>query len=459
MKHFITFSLLNFMLGFSFARADSLSSEIPSQLSHSEQAIWKIYSFEKDESEAHRVKGYGTGFFIGPNRFITNFHIIFSISSQLGENINIMLVQEDMLSVLTIRKVIAVSALYDLALLETEQHVTDYLDIREEAPESSEDLFLIAYPGIDLKRIKKTGGIYYGDKQHYIFPVNHSVLDGASGAPVLDKQGKVVGVVSSSTDRVLNVIKANYLMEFITGSIGVRCYNFNYVDELIRSVGTRVCVKKGIERLEEEAKKGLALAQYQLAMIYHDGKDMNKALLWMQQAAQQGYVLAQYQLAMIHYTDKSIDQDMNKAFHWIQKAAQQGYAPAQYQLALKYYNGKGVDQNLDEAFHWTEKAAQQGYVSAQYNLAVIYYTGEIVEKNTNKAFLWFQQAAQQGHAPAQFRLALMYHNGKEVDKDLSQALYWFEKASEQGHVDAKEQLDLILKGQILNSELSGNLFP
>ena len=63
--------------------------------------------------------------------------------------------QEGNSSVLRIKKVISVSALYDLALLETEESVTDYLNLRENSPEPNEDLFVIAYPGRVFTKIKE----------------------------------------------------------------------------------------------------------------------------------------------------------------------------------------------------------------------------------------------------------------------------------------------------------------
>lgn len=69
MKHFIFSILLSLLLfGFTPSKADFSPGETFSQLENSKQAVWKIHPLGQ--------KGNGTGFFIGPNRFITNFHVI-----------------------------------------------------------------------------------------------------------------------------------------------------------------------------------------------------------------------------------------------------------------------------------------------------------------------------------------------------------------------------------------------
>ena len=142
MKQFVIFILLNFsLLSFSFSKADPLSYEIsPHGL---EQAVWNI----------HDLGHSGTGFFIGPSHLVTNFHVAFGLfigNIPDSSIINILNNLEDPIalrqggekkSLFSDIKILAVSAIYDLALLEIKRPVTDYLRLREDPLESGENLF------------------------------------------------------------------------------------------------------------------------------------------------------------------------------------------------------------------------------------------------------------------------------------------------------------------------------
>ena len=356
MKHFIISILLSFFLfGFAPVKSNFSPNETFSQLETSEQAVWKIHNFNIS----------GTGFFIGPNHFITNFHVIdmilhqmpFGDISQNDRSANkdsmsrIVLSQEGSTSVLRIKKILAISALYDLALLETEENVTDYLSLREHPLELSESLFLIAYPGGVFTKISKTGGIVYEDNQRYDFPINHFSLSGASGSPVLDEQGMLIGVASLANANMLIVRKINYLREFVEGNMGVKCHSPKPV---------RACLKEEIQNLEDSARKDFVYAQFALALYYQRrfGWDFKEAFHWMEKAAEKGYAPAQYHLALMYYKGEGVDWDLRKAFHWLEKAIEQESVPSQYLLALMYRKDEGTDQDFEKAFYWMKKAAK-----------------------------------------------------------------------------------------------------
>ena len=437
MKRFIVFILLTSpIFGLSFARADppthDISStsvrnsfrffteldfsahETSSKLDNSERAIWKIFSLEIDEGEKDIVMN-GTGFFVGANHVITNFHVISSMLSR-PEN-DILLLQGE--NVAFIKRILALSAVYDLALLEVERFSftlvfkkevpefeeevpvseregedADFLSLGEDPSDPSADLFVTAYPKGVFTRMKKTADIFSVDGQQYAFSVNRSDLHGASGAPVLNDQGQVVGVVAKAIDNFLYVIKASYLRAFLAGDIGMICHGSKPVMD---------CIKEEMENLKELAEEGSVYAQYNLDLFYFSGwidQNVKEVFHWMKEAAEQGYVPAQHGLAVMYFKGEGVDQDLNQAFQWMQKAAEQGYAPAQHGLALMYEEGEGVDQDLNQAFQWMKEAAEQGYVPAQHSLAVMYFKGEGVDQDLNQAFQWMKEAAEQGYVPA-----------------------------------------------------------
>ena len=129
-----------------------------------------------------------------------------------------------------------------------------------------------------------------------------------------------------------------------------------------------------VAEIKANAERGDATAQCVLAECYDDGEcegilqDYAKARQWYEKAAAQGYAEAQYNLGVMYNNGKGVRQDYVKARKWYEKAAAQGVAEAQFNLGILYYNGRGVRQDYVKARQWYEKAAAQGYAPAQFNL-------------------------------------------------------------------------------------------
>ena len=102
-----------------------------------------------------------TAFAVGPNRFIMNLHSMNRLLKQDSIN-DITLQQEGSSSHLTIRRIIAVSAIYDLVLFETKKSVSHYADIVNGRPYSYEDLVIFGYVDGKFVEIKKTGSLLIG---------------------------------------------------------------------------------------------------------------------------------------------------------------------------------------------------------------------------------------------------------------------------------------------------------
>ena len=134
-------------------------------------------------------------------------------------------------------------------------------------------------------------------------------------------------------------------------------------------------------------------------------------------AAKRGYALAQYNLGQCYKNGEGVTQDDTQAVYWFRKAAEQGLASAQNTLGICYKNGKGVTQNYAQAAIWFHKAANQGNVSAQYNLGVCYDNGYGVKQDYTQAVYWYRKVADQGNASAQYNLGVCYDNGYGVKQD------------------------------------------
>ena len=75
--------------------------------------------------------------------------------------------------------------------------------------------------------------------------------------------------------------------------------------------------------------------------------------------AQQGIALAQYNLGVLYMKGQGVAPDDAQAVRRYRQAAAQGYALAQHNLGLMYVEGRGVAQDLAEASRLFAKAAEK----------------------------------------------------------------------------------------------------
>lgn len=111
--------------------------------------------------------------------------------------------------------------------------------------------------------------------------------------------------------------------------------------------------------------------------------------------AEQGIAEAQHDLGVLYHNGLGVPQDHEEAAKWFRKAAYQGYAQARFNLAVMYEHGRGVPQDYQEAAKWYHKAADQGDARAQFNLGSLYYEGHGVVQDYVQAHKWLSLA--EGH--------------------------------------------------------------
>ena len=374
-----------FFLVFSFFGCFLLRAPFPSEseislsIQSAKKSIWKIES----------PLDSGTGFFIGPRLFVTSFHVVSSMLKSRSVK-DITLFQEESPVVLRLNRILSISALHDLALIETKDSVSHYLTLGENLLKSEESLFILGYPQGKFKQIKKVGNILFTEYNFYSFAVNHSNLFGISGSPVFNNKGHVTGVAFQSTENMLCAINLNHLKSFIKRDRGLNCSDFESLNS---------CMERELENFVKLAEQGSSLAQYYLGLM--------------------------------HYHGEGFKRDLKKAFAWTAKAARKGGLPAQFGLGYMYYRGEGIKRDFQKASLWLRQAAGQGYILAQYYLGDIYFTGgEGIKKDFQKALSLWTEAAEQGLSIAQFRLIGMYSKGEGVEKNLGKARFWYEKFRE-----------------------------
>lgn len=133
-------------------------------------------------------------------------------------------------------------------------------------------------------------------------------------------------------------------------------------------------------------------------------KEYKKALKFWIPLADRGGAAAQYNIGLIYFDGKGVPRDNKKAFKWLRIASHQKHKKAQNKLAGMYASGVGVKQDDVKAFQWYQKAAKLGLAKAQFNLGEMYYYGKGVEKNEAEAKRWWLKASKQQWPNAKLRL-------------------------------------------------------
>jgi hypothetical protein len=89
------------------------------------------------------------------------------------------------------------------------------------------------------------------------------------------------------------------------------------------------------------------------------------------QDAKQGIAEAQYNLGLILMDGLGVPEDDAEAVKWLRKAAEQGHASSKTHLGVQYCDGEGVPQDFVVGYMWLKLAADQGEKYAiEYQVAV-----------------------------------------------------------------------------------------
>ncbi|MBH44716.1 MAG: hypothetical protein CMD88_04600 [Gammaproteobacteria bacterium] len=95
---------------------------------------------------------------------------------------------------------------------------------------------------------------------------------------------------------------------------------------------------------------------------YQKNDYMNAYNFW-KDDANKGNAVSQFNLALLYFFGKGVEQNLEKAFFYCSLSANQGLARAQNNLAHMYYKGVGVGQNYVESYKWAYLARKNGYLS------------------------------------------------------------------------------------------------
>ena len=411
------------------------------------KAVWKI-------KISHT--GSGSGFFISKNQIVTNFHVIEHAESIGLEDV--ILVQEGNPEQLKVKRIVRLSILDDLAVLEIEGSVSHFLSLPSEELNASKKLYVLGYPKGKFKEIKQKGVL----KDDSFFS-DLSNSKGASGSPVLNELYQLIGVLTHNFSNLLlftNVKKIKSFIEsehFLCKSLNIKeCFRssretFEESIQEIKEAGDyfkmgmyyiglrgEKNLQLGIDLLKQSAKQGDVYAQYQLAVALIKGlrveKNLQLGIELLKQSADQNFAPAQHKLGRAYYEGIWIKQKLPLARELLIKSALQGHVPALYELGIMLIKGLGGGKNLHLGMELLRRSAAQGYALALDWLAIM--------EDSFKAIKLLEKPAAQGSDLAQYELGLIYYYGKGV-KDLSKAREWLEKSAAQGNAKAKRMLYII----------------
>ena len=121
-----------------------------------------------------------------------------------------------------------------------------------------------------------------------------------------------------------------------------------------------------IKELTDKAESGDAEAQYQLALIYFEGKavdqNLTRAGMWFHQSAKNGNYKSFGWLSYLYETGIAVAQNYEISLQWLMKLIDADRSNARVCAAIAgfYYNGWGTKKNYSEAIKWCFKAASMG---------------------------------------------------------------------------------------------------
>lgn len=178
--------------------------------------------------------------------------------------------------------------------------------------------------------------------------------------------------------------------------------------------------------IENLARKGNAESQHDLATIYASGRDgvkvdYGRAALWFEKAAQGGIANADYNLGVMYHQGMGVKPDLAKAISWYRKAADQDHPEALYNLAIAYFDGVGTEKNPEMAIALFKKAAALGIAQAAYNLGAIYESDTTGKTDKKQALFWYMHAAKQNHPQAREAIARLTGVDPFTDRSMLEA--------------------------------------
>ncbi len=233
----------------------------------------------------------------------------------------------------------------------------------------------------------------------------------------------------------------------------------------------------------DQAKTGVADAQYKLALMYRDGKEVEASdelyREWLKMAAGQGHASAQADYADILFESDS-EEDRDEAMVLYSSAASKGNPNARSKLAAIVGGGRDdpdrlevleICRQLAESGHPADLARYAGallktawdnddrrlayekYMEAAegcnpdvlYQIAIMRRDGVGTKRSTNGYYEMLEKAARAGHMKAINEMGSICLKGKARAPDEKEAFEWFMKGARMGNAGCQYRVACMLR--------------
>ena len=193
--------------------------------------------------------------------------------------------------------------------------------------------------------------------------------------------------------------------------------------------------------LNEAAKEGEAIAQFELGRLYLSGQGVKanpaRAFTLLQTAAEQGIEAAEIMVANALRTGTGVKKDIPQAVRWYREAALRNDANALAALAALYKEDQDLALLDPAAARILEPLAKSGDIAAQRMLALVLQIGALPDEKA--ALEWLYRAAFAGSAPARLELADALRHAS-FENHGAEAMDWVALAVRQGDPAANYQM-------------------
>ncbi len=328
--------------------------------------------------------GQSTGFFLEDSEtFLTTFHFIYSLAKTLPHKPftdSIVISKEELK--FKVKRVKALSALDNLAVLEVEGYDGHFLNLSQSPFHIDQDIYTFKSSKEDIeltkaRRIIKIPPFQFG----FVSPIQSK--EAGAGSPVLNSDGEVIGMVENADSHIISAVHEQPIQYLIH-----RVSSENH-------------------HLPEEIQIENTLTDLQI------------------RAYEQEDVSAQVQMGLILSEEK---QSHSEAVSILQKAVLKNNTLAQFHLGSFLFSGELGSLNKEQGFSLLEKAAQSGYPPAQFQVGVILlYGDDVILQDTQQSFFWMKSAAESGHNKASNYMGEMFRLGLGIYRNSSLSIFWMDK--------------------------------
>lgn len=335
------------------------------------RAVWRLQRWRPGASHV-RFKDYlGTAFAVGPDRFVTSFHVLFDNYARGNFHGRLYLFRKGNPPLVEVSQIGRVSITRDLAELRTAVPLEDYLDVRCWS-EPQGELTAVGYRNgiLSAGSSVRPSGAAYKDADRFAFAVPSSRfphLIGMSGGPILNDDG-LVGVTFLGASNVVYGIKTKYVQQLLAGDLGTDCS---------KARDLRRCFQEEAHRVRALALQGDPWAQYEMGTV-------------------------------LKSTVRRIDSSLGHDVEALLEAAEGGFWRAQVELVDMYVAGLRVNRNIPEAFRILRDLASRNDIPSMYDMGRWHYYGWATPADRVLARRWFDEAAQHDFGPAKTFLRQKY---------------------------------------------------